>query len=130
MSSTPVSDSADRNDRRGVRDMPRLLSSNHVGGMAVIGRNGEKIGTIHSFMIDPQSGRIALAVVSLGGFLGLGESYHPLPWPLLAHNEAKNSFAINADDAVLKGGPTFKSGTEPDFDRTYIDRIWNYYGIQ
>lgn len=129
MSTDPVRDDPTRGDERVRSEMPRLLSSNHLNGLAVFDRKGEKIGTIHSFMIDRLTGRVALAIMSLGGFLGMGGSYHPLPWPLLAHAEGKDGFIIDLDDAILKGGPTFSGGAEPDFDVSYIDRVWNYYGV-
>lgn len=110
--------------------MPRLLSSNHLNGLPVLSRSGDKIGTIHSFMIDPFTGRVDLAVMSLGGFLGLGESYHPIPWPLLQYDGGRDGFVVDTDDAVLKGGPTFKGGAEPDFDGSYFERVWSYYGVR
>lgn len=130
MSSDPVRDGDVRHDARERREMPRLLSSNHLNGLTVFGRTGDKIGTIHSFMIDRFTGRVDLAVMSLGGFLGLGESYHPMPWPLLRYDEGQDGFVVDADEAVLKGGPTFKGGAEPDFDGSYIERVWSYYGVR
>lgn len=130
MSSDPARGGDIRHEGEVRRERPRLLSSNNLSGISVFGRSGEKIGTIHSFMIDRLNGRVALAVMSLGGFLGMGGSYHPLPWPLLRHDDSRDGFVIDVDDAVLKGGPTFKGGAEPDFDDTYIDRVWNYYGVR
>jgi hypothetical protein len=110
MSSDPVRDDNIRNDPRERPEMPRLLSSNHLNGMAVFDRKGEKIGTIHSFMIDRMTGRVALAVMSLGGFLGMGGSYHPLPWPLLAHAEGKDGFIIDLDDAISRAARPSPAG--------------------
>ena len=54
--------------------------SDKVEGTAVHNRQGEPLGTVHNFMVDKSTGRVAYAVMSFGGFLGMGESYHPLPW--------------------------------------------------
>jgi hypothetical protein len=60
-----------------------LISSDKVEGTAVYDRRGEKLGSIHSVMIDNMSGKVAYAVMSFGGFLGIGDRYHPLPWHVL-----------------------------------------------
>ena len=57
-----------------------LIASDRVEGTAVYDRAGERLGTVHNFMVDKRSGQVAYAVMSFGGFLGMGESYHPLPW--------------------------------------------------
>jgi hypothetical protein len=56
-----------------------LIASNKVEGTAVYNRQGERLGTVHNFMVNKRSGQVAYAVMSFGGFLGIGESYHPLP---------------------------------------------------
>ena len=60
-----------------------LISSDKVEGTAVYNREGEKLGSIHTLMIDKVSGKVAYAVMSFGGFLGIGDRYHPLPWSML-----------------------------------------------
>jgi hypothetical protein len=58
----------------------RLISSNKVADTAVYNRQGEHLGSIYGLMMDKYSGRVAYAVMSFGGFLGIDESYHPRPW--------------------------------------------------
>ena len=57
----------------------RLIASNKVEGTAVYNRQGERLGTVHNFMVDKYTGQVAYAVMSFGGFLGMGGSSHPLP---------------------------------------------------
>ena len=57
-----------------------LIAGQQVAGTDVYDRSGEKLGTIRDVMIDKKSGRIAYAILSFGGFLGIGDRYHPLPW--------------------------------------------------
>jgi hypothetical protein len=59
----------------------RLIASNKVEGTAVYDRKGERLGSVYNFMVDKRSGQVAYAVMSFGGFLGVGGSYHPLPCP-------------------------------------------------
>ena len=61
----------------------RLIASNKVEGTAVYNRQGERLGSVYNFMVDKMSGQVAYAVMRFGGFLGIGDSYHPLPWKSL-----------------------------------------------
>ena len=61
----------------------RLISSEKVDGTAVYNRNGDRLGTVDHLMIDKYTGHVEYSVMSFGGFLGIGESYHPLPWRVL-----------------------------------------------
>ena len=64
----------------------RLIASDKVEGTAVYNRAGERLGEVYNFMVDKYSGRVAYAVMSFGGFLGIGEKYHPLPWKVLTYD--------------------------------------------
>ena len=64
----------------------RLIASDKVEGTAVYNRQGERLGTVYNLMIDKYTGQVAYAVMSFGGFLGIGESYHPLPWRVLTYD--------------------------------------------
>ena len=55
-----------------------LIASDKVEGTAVYDRNGTKLGSVYNFMVEKRSGHVAYAVMSFGGFLGMGSSYHPL----------------------------------------------------
>ena len=57
-----------------------LIAADRVEGTAVYNRQGDHLGAIKTVMIDKPSGKVAYAVMSFGGFLGIGEKYHPLPW--------------------------------------------------
>jgi len=60
-----------------------LIGGDQVTGTAVYNRTGERLGSVEDVMIDKKSGRIAYAILSFGGFLGIGDRYHPLPWKSL-----------------------------------------------
>ncbi|MEY9261794.1 hypothetical protein ABIF23_001189 [Bradyrhizobium elkanii] len=57
-----------------------LIGSDKVEGTAVYGADGNKVGTIERLMIDKTSGKVSYAVLSFGGFLGIGDDHYPLPW--------------------------------------------------
>ena len=66
-----------------------LIASDKVEGTAVYDRNGTKLGSVYNFMVEKRSGHVAYAVMSFGGFLGMGSSYHPLPWNQLTYEPAQ-----------------------------------------
>ena len=92
----------------------RLISSDKVEGTSVYNRNGENIGTINHLMIDKVSGQVEYAVMSTGGFLGIGESYHPLPWRILSYDTALGGYVVDLDRHRLEGAPTYTPAEEPD----------------
>ena len=67
----------------GTRETTSLIGSDKVDGTAVYGADQQKIGSIERVMIDKMSGKVAFAVLSFGGFLGMGEDFYPLPWSTL-----------------------------------------------
>lgn len=106
----------------------RLIASNRVEGTAVYNREGEKLGRIESFMVDKRSGQAEYAVMSFGGLFGLGHDHYPLPWNVLEFDPDKGGYVVNLDKEKLKEGPNFRAGEEPEFDRDYGRRVYDYYG--
>src|SRR5437868_3935617 len=68
------------------RETASLIGSDKVDGTAVYGSDQKRIGSIQRIMIDKISGKVAYAVMSFGGFLGIGEDYYPVPWPTLKYD--------------------------------------------
>src|SRR5207342_3019656 len=64
----------------------RLIASDQVEGTAVYNTQAERLGSVYNFMVDKRSGQVEYAVMSFGGFLGMGDSYHPLPWKTLTYD--------------------------------------------
>jgi hypothetical protein len=114
------------------RDVPidethELIASNKVEGTAVYDRNGEKIGTVHNFMVGKRSGRVAYAVVSFGGFLGFGGGYHPLPWNTLTYDEKQGGYVIAIDKERLKNAPKYQDGDEAFSNPVYGRQVTDYW---
>jgi hypothetical protein len=90
-----------------------LIASSKVEGTTVYNRKGEKLGDVHNFMVGKRSGQVAYAVMSFGGILGLGQTYHALPWSALTYDENKGGYVVDADKERITAAPSFKAGEEP-----------------
>ena len=105
-----------------------LISSEKVDGTAIYNRKGDHLGTVHHLMIDKFSGNVEYAVISFGGFLGIGESYHPLPWSALTYDPQMGGYVLDTDRDMLDRAPRYTATSEPDWsDRTYRARIDEYW---
>ena len=116
-------------NRTATDETNRLIASNRVEGTTVYNRQGDKLGSVHNFMVDKQSGQAEYAVMSFGGFLGMGESYHPLPWKVLNYDTGKGGYVVDLDKDMLEKAPSYRSSDEPQFDRAYGDQLNSYYGV-
>lgn len=108
----------------------RLIGARKVNGTDVYNRTGDKLGSIHDLMIDKQSGRVDYAIMSFGGFLGIGDKYHPLPWNQLAYDPAHDGFVIDIGRDRLEGAPSYAA----DDVRAWEEGGWgkqvdDYYGV-
>ena len=81
-------------------------------------------------MVDKYTGQVAYAVMSFGGFLGLGESYHPLPWKVLTYDTRLDGYVIDLDRERLKNAPRYGVGEEPFVDPAFGQRLGDYYGAR
>jgi hypothetical protein len=105
-----------------------LIAASKVNGTNVYNSQGESLGSIYDVMIDKRSGKVSYAVMSFGGFLGIGEEYSPLPWSALHYDTGKGGYVVDIDKETLHGGPRY---TEGDYDRwddpEYTRGINDYY---
>lgn len=108
-----------------------LISSEKVEGTAVMNRSGEKIGEIENVMIEKRSGKVAYAVMSFGGFLGMGERYHPVPWNVLNYDTNLGGYVMDADRTRLEGAPSYSDTEMPNWeDRAWGQSVHDYYGTR
>ena len=107
----------------------RLIASDKVEGTAVYNRQGERLGSVYNFMVDKRSGQAEYAVMSFGGFLGIGDSYHPLPWKSLTYNRELGGYVVDLDKDRLMNAPSYERASVADWDDpAYGRRIDDYYG--
>jgi hypothetical protein len=110
------------------RETVSLIGSDKVDGTAVYGADERKIGSVQRVMIDKISGKVAYAVVSFGGFLGMGEDYYPLPWTNLKYDTRLGGYRVGVTEDQLKGAPKFNRSTDWDWSDRARDRsVYDYY---
>jgi PRC-barrel domain len=112
------------------RETASLIGSDKVEGTAVYRSNGDRVGQIERIMIDKLSGKVAYAVMSFGGFMGIGEDYYPLPWSLLTYNPNLEGYEVNVGEEQLKGAPKYSKFDSWDWsDRARNEKVYDYYGV-
>src|ERR1700720_3281096 len=107
-----------------------LIASDRVEGTPVRRSDGEKIGTIERLMIDKLSGNVAYAVLSFGGFLGMGQKHAPIPWARLNYDPTLGAYHLDLGNEELSGAPSIAADEELDWgDRSREIEIHNYYRV-
>ena len=110
---------------------PELMGADTLVGNDVYNPKGEKLGDIKEVMLDMRSGRVAYAVLSFGGFLGMGEKLFAVPWNALTLDTATKSFKLNVDKDRLATAPGFDKDQWPNMaDATWAQSIHAYYGTK
>lgn len=110
---------------------PEVMAASSFEGETVVNRQGETLGEIEEIMLDVRSGRIAYAVLSAGGFLGVGEKYFAIPWRSFTMDTDNKRFILDADKEHLKNAPGFDKDHWPSMaDQTWAGQVHTYYGIQ
>jgi len=110
---------------------PNVLSASAVIGDGVVNRAGEKLGKIEEIMLDLENGRVAYAVLSLGGFLGMGEKLFAIPFEALKLDASREHFTLDVDKDKLKNAPGFDKNHPPKAsDRTWGAEVYKFYGYK
>ncbi|ANW00217.1 PRC-barrel domain-containing protein [Bradyrhizobium icense] len=112
-----------------ARETENLIGSDKVEGTAVYGADGTKVGSIERVMIDKLSGKVSYAVLSFGGFLGIGDDHYPLPWQSLTYDTSLSGYVTGITQAQLQNAPKYSNDnswnwSDPDRTRAVND----YYG--
>lgn len=112
-----------------VNETRDLVSSDKVIGTNVYDREGKHIGQVESLVLGKVSGHVAHAVLSFGGFLGIGEDYYPLPWPKLEYDESLDGFRVDISKEQVEGAPHYRRDDDYDWNGDNGRRIYDYYGM-
>ena len=104
-----------------------LIAADKVDGTAVYGTDQNKIGSIEHVMIDKISGKVAYAVLSFGGFLGIGDEHYPLPWSSLKYDTNLGGYRTNLTKDQLEGAPRYNRSDDWDWSRDNDRRVYDYY---
>ena len=112
-----------------ARETVNLIGSDKVEGTAVYGADGNKIGTIERVMIDKLSGKVSYAVLSFGGFLGIGDDHYPLPWQSLKYDINLGGYVTGITEAKLQNAPKYGNDNSWNWSDPVRTRAVNdYYG--
>jgi len=113
------------------RELPwNLIRGNTFIGADVQNPQGQNLGDIKDIVIDRVSGRMAYAVVSFGGFLGMGEKLFAVPWGAFSQKADKDTFVLDVDKERLKNAPGFDAHNWPQMaSREWVISLYSYYNV-
>jgi PRC-barrel domain len=112
------------------RETGTLIGSDKVEGTAVYGADEAQIGSIERVMIDKRSGKVSYAVLSFGGFLGIGDDHYPLPWESLKYETDLGGYRTGITEKQLEGAPKYRSDIDWSWeDQTRTRGVNDYYGV-
>lgn len=108
---------------------PALMGANTLLGNDVYNKDGEDLGDIKEFMLDMATGKVAYAVLSFGGLLGLGDKLFVVPWSALTLDTQNKRFTLNVPKASLKDAPGFNKDHWPSMsDKNWASGVHKFYG--
>jgi sporulation protein YlmC with PRC-barrel domain len=109
----------------------KTLSASTLIGDRVVNLKGEDLGKIEDFMLDPEQGRVGYAVLSFGGFLGMGDKLFAVPMQALKLSREDKNFILDVDKEKLKNAPGFDKNHWPDMsDRSFGTTVYSYYNTK
>lgn len=109
----------------------KVLSAGTLKGDDVVNAKHEKLGKIEELMVDLDKGRIAYAVLSFGGFLGMGDKLFAIPWSALKVDSEEKRFVLDVKKEVLEKAPGFNKDSWPDMaDQAWGSKIYSHYGTK
>ena len=122
-----VETNGDSGDKQGPG--PELMGADTLNGNDVYNPEGEDLGDIKEIMLDMRTGRVSYAVLSFGGFMGMGDKLFAVPWSALILDTVNKRFTLNVPKASLENAPGFDPDKWPNMaDTAWEQGIHSYYG--
>ena len=110
---------------------PEIMSASSFEGETVVNPQGETIGEIEEIMLDVRGGRIAYAVLAVGGFLGIAQKYFAIPWHAFTMDTDNHRFVLDVDKERLSKAPGFDKDHWPSMaDETWALQVHTYYSMR
>ena len=106
-----------------------LISASKVQGTAVYDMEGDRLGHVEELMLHKLSGKVAFAILSFGGFLGVGEKHHPLPWSVLTYDTDRNGYVVPLSKERLQNAPSYNKDELTNDDNGWGQRVNDYYQV-
>ena len=114
-----------------VETHPNVLSSTAILGDKILNRAGENLGKIEELMLDLEKGRVAYAILSFGGVMGMGEKMYVVPFEALKLDGSREHFTLDVDKDKLRNAPGFDKNNLPHAsDRTWGAEVFKFYGYK
>jgi hypothetical protein len=111
--------------------MQSVLAADTLTGDRVVNRQKQDLGIIEHLMIDVEKGRVAYAVLSFGGFLGMGDKLFAIPWNALTVDTGERQFVLDVEKKLLDHAPGFDKDHWPNMaDRAWGAEVATYYGAK
>ena len=110
-----------------TKETVSLIGSDKVQGTVVYGTDEKKIGKLERVMIDKISGKVAHAVLSFGGFMGMGEDYYPVPWSMLKYDTNLGGYRVNLTKVQLEKAPKYNKSTDWKWNHDNDRLVYDYY---
>ncbi len=108
---------------------PELMGAATLTGDNVVNPKGDALGDIKEFMLDMRTGRVAYAVLSYGGLLGMGDKLFAVPWNALKLDTVNKRFVLNVEKSKFESAPGFNKDAWPNMaDSSWEKDIHSYYG--
>lgn len=112
-----------------IKETHDLIASDKVEGTKVYDPMGEHIGSIERILVEKRSGKVSYAVLSFGGFLGMGHEHYPLPWSKLNYDESLGGYRIDVTKDQLEGAPRYERDDGDYWTEENGRRVYDYYGV-
>ncbi|HTN63604.1 MAG TPA: PRC-barrel domain-containing protein [Devosia sp.] len=112
-----------------INETHDLIASDKVEGTRVYDPNGEHIGSIERILVEKRSGKVSYAVLSFGGFLGMGHEHYPLPWSKLDYDETLGGYRVDVTKQQLEGAPRYDREDDNYWTAENGRRVYDYYGV-
>jgi sporulation protein YlmC with PRC-barrel domain len=119
-----MSEVKDPADTRG-----RLIAASKVNGTSVYNGAGENLGSIYDVMLEKVSGKAEYAIMSFGGFLGIGDRYYPLPWQSLTYDTRQGGYVVDINRSRLENAPFYATDDTSTWDDPAYGRRVNDYWL-
>lgn len=105
------------------------LSASTLTGTTVRNRQGETLGDIKDFMLDPENGRVMYAVLDFGGFLGIGDKYFAVPMEAFSIDTGREELVLDVTKDTLENAPGFDKNNWPSTpDLSFVESVYDFYG--
>ncbi|MBF6601566.1 MAG: PRC-barrel domain-containing protein [Sphingorhabdus sp.] len=105
-----------------------VIASDRVEGTVVYGADNAKMGSVDKVLIGKRNGQVTDAILSIGGFLGIGDEKHSIPWSKLNYDTELGGYKLDVDEEEIRNAPRFDpNDTDRVYDREYQTRVYDYW---